>query len=825
MLREPIGEYKVGICRYETPEIGDASHKRRVPLTFFFPAEGWEHECPYRNSKYQQEMPDPSDNGVRTYCGEDAELTDKIAQFPVVLYNHGFSGHEMESTVLCADLASSGYVVASVGHPYGSPIVTYTDGSRFEGPNPFENGKLKMREFAKMISGHGPLWYEDIRAAVDFLHELNKTDTVFKGRLLLDTLGTIGVSFGGCCSVAAALKDGDLHYAANLDGTMFVLPEYNFPDTPILVMCNPLNIRAHQCLTKNSVSALEVVKIKKVTHFEFSDGVYLSKKGSNHRDWAERISTARAEKLLEFIQEARKKIPTSSDSEKLSLQEISGGLSMFDRVTVKQINDHLWLLDDNHEATGYLVAGSERALVIDTMNGYANVRAIAESLTDKPLTVINTHGHPDHIYGNVWFEEAYLCEKDLAIAHQHCSSPMFVSECEKYGVKMPPFKTVKGGDVIDLGGLTLDIIELPGHTPGGICLLLREDRILFTGDSINHHLWMQLEGASSLSEMMANLDKIAYVKEQADYILHGHALEIDSISLFDELREGLRQLVEQKGTEVTDKDEEYNWFGGKAIQHKFAENSVIVYTQSKLNKVDMQKEFEIIDSFCGIDCSSCEFHTGGQCAGCKATGGSPFYFANGEVCSLADCCIKRNLRWCADCAQVPCENLKKFSNDPEHGDKPAGARLERLLQIKPDLLKKARRGHDPITVCGLVCGEHCFLGEWCGWCGSEYNCCSFATLMPDGVCPNVKCVKEKGFKGCFDCPELDECKVGFYGIEDKEAANLAKAGALFIREYGATLFMSVLNYILNEKKQRYTDFIADKSSVESVLEALKSQIL
>ena len=47
-----------------------------------------------------------------------------------------------------------------------------------------------------------------------------------------------------------------------------------------------------------------------------------------------------------------------------------------------------------------------------------------------------------------------------------------------------------------------EIYELPGHTPGGIVLLLREDRILFTGDSVNHHLWMQLEGCAPLDEFV-----------------------------------------------------------------------------------------------------------------------------------------------------------------------------------------------------------------------------------------------------------------------------------------------------------------------------------
>ena len=67
------------------------------------------------------------------------------------------------------------------------------------------------------------------------------------------------------------------------------------------------------------------------------------------------------------------------------------------RIKVKQINNHIWLLNDNDESTGYLVTGSERGLIIDTMTGYGNVRKVAEEITDFPLTVVNTHGHLDHI--------------------------------------------------------------------------------------------------------------------------------------------------------------------------------------------------------------------------------------------------------------------------------------------------------------------------------------------------------------------------------------------------------------------------------------------
>ena len=215
---------------------------------------------------------------------------------------------------------------------------------------------------------------------------------------------------------------------------------------------------------------------------------------------------------------------------------------MFERIILTQINPHVYLMDDHLEATGYIVVGSKKALVIDTMNGYEDVRAVVGTVTNLPIMVVNTHGHCDHIYGNVYFDCAYLHPADLPVAQEHMRFPEF--------------------------------IELPGHTPGGILLLLKEDRILFTGDSINHHLWMQLEESSSMPEFVNNLEKVMYLTKEADVILHGHARGTDDISLMDKLLQGAKEIAEEK----TENDKPYKWFGGVNKQHQFDEDgSVICY--------------------------------------------------------------------------------------------------------------------------------------------------------------------------------------------------------------------------------------------------------
>ena len=63
---------------------------------------------------------------------------------------------------------------------------------------------------------------------------------------------------------------------------------------------------------------------------------------------------------------------------------------MNERIKVKKLNSYIYLLDDNREASGYLVLGEEKALVIDTMNGYEDLNAVVRKITDLPVMVMSS---------------------------------------------------------------------------------------------------------------------------------------------------------------------------------------------------------------------------------------------------------------------------------------------------------------------------------------------------------------------------------------------------------------------------------------------------
>lgn len=249
------------------------------------------------------------------------------------------------------------------------------------------------------------------------------------------------------------------------------------------------------------------------------------------------------------------------------------------RAIIKQLLPHLYLIDDAGESTCYLIEGQTHAMLIDTVNGQEDLRAIVEKLTKLPVIVVNTHGHGDHIFGNVYFDEAWMHPADFQLAEMFMDYAK--EEMAKQGLKPCPLKPLAIGQVFDLGGLELEVVPLDGHTPGSIGILDRKDRILFTGDGVNTHLWMQLEGCSTLAELRQMLINL---KEQHgsefDYILHGHDKGLRDAVVVDWLIKGCDDLLAGR----TENDKPYHYFAGECLQHPISdeEGQVIVYNKEML---------------------------------------------------------------------------------------------------------------------------------------------------------------------------------------------------------------------------------------------------
>lgn len=216
------------------------------------------------------------------------------------------------------------------------------------------------------------------------------------------------------------------------------------------------------------------------------------------------------------------------------------------------------------------------------------------------------------------------------------------------------------------------------------------------------------------------------------------------------------------------------------------------------------------DTYCGLSCAECKFKAEHQCNGCIMSEGNPFH----GVCAVAACAKSRGKRFCGECEDIPCDLLKKYAYDEQHGDN--GGRIENCQKIKASLVSDARIGINPVSFCGHHC-DYCFLGQWCGGCRSDYNCCSFAGLYGDNKCPNVVCASGRNLTGCYECQDLLDCNKGYYGVENEY---IAKATALFIQKYGEELYTTALKRAIAAGMEYPTDF-DHAGSVEKALELLE----
>ena len=246
----------------------------------------------------------------------------------------------------------------------------------------------------------------------------------------------------------------------------------------------------------------------------------------------------------------------------------------FERAIIKQLRPNVHLIDDAGDSTCYLITGSERALLVDTANDYEDLHEIVRSLTELPVTVVNTHGHGDHILGNVYFEEAWLHPADFGI---HDTFFGYAKEqMDKHGLKPAALRALEIGQIFDLGGVQLEVVDLKGHTAGSIGLLDKAARIIYTGDGLNTHLWMQLDHSLPMATM---LETFRALKERHggdfDYVAHGHAKDLRGKEILDWMIQACEEIVAGQ----TQNDQPYHYFGGVCRQHPISNTpgEVIVY--------------------------------------------------------------------------------------------------------------------------------------------------------------------------------------------------------------------------------------------------------
>ena len=215
---------------------------------------------------------------------------------------------------------------------------------------------------------------------------------------------------------------------------------------------------------------------------------------------------------------------------------------------VNKLSPHITQITDPTGVFLFLVEGDKEALLIDTGVGFRGLKETVDSLTDKPLSVILTHMHPDHAGGADAFEKVYLHPADLPMKNEIQvegrmgysmgmlrGAPLSAEDFIPAPAADKEYLPLSDGQIFDLGGITLQIIHVPGHTPGSCCVLFREERSILFGDACNANtllLW-----GTPISRYQESLRYLQTFRPLFDkvYYSHGPAPEGPGCSLEDNL--------------------------------------------------------------------------------------------------------------------------------------------------------------------------------------------------------------------------------------------------------------------------------------------------
>lgn len=183
----------------------------------------------------------------------------------------------------------------------------------------------------------------------------------------------------------------------------------------------------------------------------------------------------------------------------------------------------------------YLVQGTQGAVLLDTGFGIGDLRGFVERQVTTPYQVWLSHGHLDHAGGAAQFKEVFLSPADFALEKQHNvwqrryeeilsgpgGAPEGFSAADLQPSRTAPYRPLADNAVLDLGGVQVQAVPVPGHTPGMMVFLIPEDRIAIFGDACGEMTLLKREALPGYAEALRRLR----TREDAfDAVLRNHGI-------------------------------------------------------------------------------------------------------------------------------------------------------------------------------------------------------------------------------------------------------------------------------------------------------------
>ncbi len=210
---------------------------------------------------------------------------------------------------------------------------------------------------------------------------------------------------------------------------------------------------------------------------------------------------------------------------------------------VQKISPHIYQIQDPMQVYMYLVVGREKCCLLDSGWGFRGLRRTVQEITSLPVTLILTHGHADHAGGVSEFDTVYLHPVDLPLYrfYQNTAYRDLIAgfdmgarfELQPYDMRTP--LPLHDGMLFDLGGVTVEMLHVPGHTAGFMMALIREDRRILFGDGCGPGTLLIEDSSLNLSDYRKALERILPYEPEYDVILRNHGQGVSEKSLLQDV--------------------------------------------------------------------------------------------------------------------------------------------------------------------------------------------------------------------------------------------------------------------------------------------------
>ncbi|CAN5139999.1 carboxylic ester hydrolase [soil metagenome] len=234
---------------------------------------------------------------VRTHSAEDVALAPAPKRFPLLIFTPSWTGRRNQNTTQAEELASHGFIVVGIQHPYSADLTVFPDGRK---------ARSTLGEFLDCTSDESvahsvqvardqlELRTADVRFVLDTLERLDREEPegLLHQRIDFDRVGVFGHSFGGAVAAETCRVDPRVKAGIDYDGLIFGGVLDHGVGKPFLFLMDGTPVPTNQELEQTTGPwhrelVLMAENFDLIRHNPAAEGYWASLKGANHMNYSD----------------------------------------------------------------------------------------------------------------------------------------------------------------------------------------------------------------------------------------------------------------------------------------------------------------------------------------------------------------------------------------------------------------------------------------------------------------------------------------------------------------------------------------------------------